>query len=202
MKKNMITNDISELCLIEEETEVKYDRVFSYVINNKRAKAKLLKGARRGKHLVVESKNGCVNLIFSDGSYFKTVLPLLRSWHKKLNEKILINETEVQIVEVDAGIDDSQNYIDTKLVIFAKQSRLVLHAYNSTQKLMVQGQDYENFALNCLEPFFKDRIEETIEEIRKINDDIKISLDTKNRVKIDKKISCPLCELACKSNAD
>ena len=97
MKKNMITNDISELCLIEEETEVKYDRVFSYVINNKRAKAKLLKGARRGKHLVVESKNGCVNLIFSDGSYFKTVLPLLRSWHKKLNEKILINETEVLV---------------------------------------------------------------------------------------------------------
>ena len=90
MKTNMITNDISELCLNEEVTEVKYDRVFSYVINNKRAKAKLLKGARRGKHLVVESKNGCVNLIFSDGSYFKTVLPLLRLWHKKLNEKIMI----------------------------------------------------------------------------------------------------------------
>ena len=40
MKKNMITNDISELCLIEEETEVQYDRVFSYVINNKRAKGR------------------------------------------------------------------------------------------------------------------------------------------------------------------
>ena len=197
----MITNDASELCLYNEGPE-KDGRMFNYVLNNKRTRAKLLKGANRGKHLVCESKNGCVNLIFSDGSYFKTVLPLLKSWHKKLNEKIFINETEVQIVEIDAGIDDSQNHIDTKLVIIANKSRLVLHAYNSKQKLMVQGQDYENFALNCLEPFFKDKIEETLEQITKINDDIKMSLDAKKEVKIEKSYSCPQCELISKSNAD
>ena len=202
MKMNMIKNNASELCQYEEEAEDKDRRVFQYVINNKRAKAKLLKGAKRGKHLVVESKNGCVNLIFSDGSYLKTVLPLLRSWHKKLNEKILINETEVQVVEIDDGIDDSRKHIDTKLVILANKSRLVIHAYNSKQKLMVQGQDYENFALNCLEPFFKDRIEETIEQITKINGDIKISLDTKKEVKMDKTFRCPQCELTCLSNTD
>ena len=149
-----ITNDASDLVEYNEEYENKDSRVFGYVLNDKRAKAKLLKGAKRGKHLVVESKDGCVNLIFSDGSYFKTVLPLLKSWHKKLNENIFINETEVQVIEVDSGIDSSKKHVDTKLVLLADQSRLVLHAYNSTQKLMVQGQNYEKFALNILEPFF------------------------------------------------
>ena len=59
-----ITSEVSNLCEYSEEINKKDDRVFNYAMNNKRAKAKLLKGAKRGKHLVVESKIGCVNLIF------------------------------------------------------------------------------------------------------------------------------------------
>ena len=62
-----------------KETLNKDSRVFNYELNNKRAKARLLKGAKRGKHLVVESKSGCVTLLFSDGSYFETVMPLLKA---------------------------------------------------------------------------------------------------------------------------
>ena len=90
-------------------------------------------------------------------------MPLLKSWHQKVNEKILLNNTEIEVVEFDVGIEDSQKHIDTKLVIVSNNCRLVLHAYNTSQKIMVQGQNYENFAMNCLEPFFKDKIEETIE---------------------------------------
>ena len=96
MKMKQITSEVSNL---SEEQINKENRVFNYAINNKRAKAKLLKGAKRGKHLVVESKIGCVNLIFSDGSYLQTVLPLLRTWQSKQNEKFCINETEVEVVE-------------------------------------------------------------------------------------------------------
>ena len=38
---------------------------------------------------------------------------------------------------------------------------------------MVQGQNYEKFALNCLEPFFKEKNDETIEQINRINDGVK-----------------------------
>ena len=71
-----ITFEVSNLC---EFTEDKYKRTFDNALDNKRAKSKLLKGAKRGKHLVVEKNTGCVNLVFSDGSYSQTVLPLLRS---------------------------------------------------------------------------------------------------------------------------
>ena len=66
-------------------------REFNYVVNDKRAKAKLLKGAKRRKNLEVEVKSGCVNLRFSDGSYFEVILPLLREWHKREDEVVEIN---------------------------------------------------------------------------------------------------------------
>ena len=189
-----ITNEASNISEYTEELNNKDCRVFDYALNNKRVKSKLLKGAKRGKHLVVESKIGCVNLIFSDGSYHQTLLPLLRSWQQ--NEKFFINGTEVEIVEIDYGKDNNEKHVDTKLVILADSSRLVLHAYNSRQKLMVQGQNYETFALNCLEPFFKEKIDETIEQINKINGDIKESFRRK------KDFKCPQCELVGNSNAD
>ena len=195
-----IPNEASNVRELTEEHNDKDIRVFDYAINNKRAKSKLLKGAKRGKHLVVESKTGCVNLIFSDGSYFQTVLPLLRLWHSQPNQKFLINETEVEVVEIDSGKDINQKHVDTKLVILADCSRLVLHAYNSKQKLMVQGQNYEKFALGCLEPFFKEKIDDTIEEINKINENIKESLSMDKDYKIEK--SCPQCELVSNSSAD
>ena len=77
-----------------EITDDEQARVFDYVINKKRAKAKLLKGAKRIKNLEVELKNGCVNLLFCDGAYFEIVLPLMRSWNKKVDEVFVINNTE------------------------------------------------------------------------------------------------------------
>ena len=197
-----IADNSSDICEFNEKYQNNDGRVFNYVLDNKRAKAKLLKGAMRGKHLVVESKPGCVNLIFIDGSYCQTLLPLLREWHQKQNQKIYINKTEVEIIEINSGIDKNKKHVDTKLILLAENSRLVLHAYNSTQKLMVQGQNYEKFALSCLEPFFQVKIDETIEEITKINDDIKESLNMKRDFKIKETFNCPQCEVVSSSKAD
>ena len=59
----------------------------------------------------------------TDGAYFEVVLPLLKQWH-----------------------DVTEKHMDTKLVVFAGNDRLVLHAYNGTQNLMVQGKNHENLA--------------------------------------------------------
>ena len=61
-----------------------------------------------------------------------------------MDEIVQIDETEVKIIEIDAGIENSEKHVDTKLVVMVNNDRLVLHAYNGTQNLMVQGKNYEH----------------------------------------------------------
>ena len=179
-------------------------RAFNYTLNQKKAKAKLLKGAKKDKNLNVEVRDGCVNLRFDDGSYFELVLPLLQEWHMKCNETVKINDTEVKILEVDAGIENTGKTVDTKLAVLVNGSRLVLHAYNSTQNLMVQGKNYENFGLKCLQPFFVEKIELTKNRIIKVNNDVKEAFGPRNglRAKPEMPFSCPQCDVKAKTNGD
>ena len=64
-----VCNSEASLLEMHREIDEKEGRTFGYALNQKRAKAKLLKGAKRTKNLDVELKSGCVNLRFSDGSY-------------------------------------------------------------------------------------------------------------------------------------
>ena len=148
----------SEVSLIELNKDGLYQeqgRVFNHSLNKTRAKTKLLEGAKRTKNLEVEKRDGCVNLRFCDGSYFEVILPLLKNLHN--NEVIQINDKEVQIIEVDAGVENSKKHVDTKIVVNVNGDRFVLHAYNSTQNLMVQGRNYEKFATDCLKPYFLEK---------------------------------------------
>ena len=96
-----VTDDLSisenNYCVVceatfEEENELKDHmmkhkkvnrkaRTFSYDMNEKKAKLKLLKGANRKTDLNIEIKPTCVNMRFSDGAYHEIVMPLLRQWH-------------------------------------------------------------------------------------------------------------------------
>ena len=58
-------------------------RVFNYDLNNKRAKAKLLKAAQKEQNLDIDIKPGCVNLHFNNGSYYEVILTCLREWNHK-----------------------------------------------------------------------------------------------------------------------
>ena len=182
-------------------------RNFGYSLNPKRAKAKLLKGAKRTKNLDVEVKTGCVNMRFDDGSYFEVVLPLLRQWHGKEKEYVKINETEMKVEESDPGIESSEKHVDTKLVIITGNDRLVLHAYNSTQNLMVQGKNFENFAINCLEPYFSNKIKVKLDAIVKFNNSVQNMLGQdkpaiKKKDKMSKPFQCPHCKVKNSTVAD
>ena len=139
-------------------------RTFKYSLNEKRAKGKLLKGAKRAIHLNVEIKTGCANMRFSDGSFHEVVLPLLREWHTKLKDSIKINGFDLKIEEVHNGTEKTNKHMDTKLVVIVNDDRLVLHAYNGTQNLMVQGRNFENLAVNCLEPYFQSEINRKVQK--------------------------------------
>ena len=112
-------------------------RTFNYTLNDKKSKNKLLKGAKRAKNLDVEVKSTCVNMRFNDGSYFEVIIPLMNAWKHSVDQEVLINGTAVHILEIDAGIENTDKHIDTKMTIVTENNRLVLHAYNSTQNLMV-----------------------------------------------------------------
>ena len=111
-------------------------------MNEKRAKSKLLKGAKKTNHLDVEMKTGCENMRFSDRSYFKVLLPFLKDWHNKVKKPFKFDDLEILVDESDAGMDNANRHMDTKMVVFANTERIVLHAYNGTQNLMVQGKNF------------------------------------------------------------
>ena len=112
--KQVCNSELSVVNVSRDETEEE-GRVFSYSLNKKKAKAKLLKGAKRMNSLEVEVKDGCVNLRFCAGSFYEIVLPLVKFGH---NETVQINGTEVKIAEVHAGLEKSDNHVDTKLIVF------------------------------------------------------------------------------------
>ena len=201
-------NKVSEVCEVTtvasiEEPVSTGGRVHDYVLNNKRTKTKLLKGAKRTNNLDIERKSGVVNMLFDDGSYFEVVLPLLRLWHKNKDETFVINGREIKVVESDEGIENSGQQVDTKLVLLANNDRFVVHAYNSTQKLMVQGKNYEQFAINCLEPYFRTKILASKDKIAQINTEVKEVLGGKNVIKIPgKKFNCPQCGVTTTTNGN
>ena len=77
--KQVCNSELSVVNVNSNEIEEE-GRVFAYSLNKKKAKAKLLKGAKRPNSLEVEVKDGCVNLRFCDGSFYVVVLPLLKLW--------------------------------------------------------------------------------------------------------------------------
>ena len=127
--KQISTGDV-EICNLNMENNKTDVRAFSYVLSDKKAKDKLLKGAKRAKNLEVEEKDGCITFIFNDGSYIKTLIPLLKSWQRNTNKTVAIDSYQVNIEESGEGLDNSQKHIDTKLVIYVDNSRFVLYAYN------------------------------------------------------------------------
>ena len=194
----------SEKSIIELSKDSQDNRVFDYTLNQKRAKAKLLKGAMKKKNLDVEIRPGCVNLRFDNGSYFELILPLLRDWIQKVNQVVKIGETEIKIIEVYAGKEQTGNHVDTKLVVMHENDRLVFHAYNGTQNLMIQGKNYEHFALQVLEPIFSKHIEESLDKITNFNTKVKEQLGPKKslKLKVNKPHICPQCNIITKTPGD
>ena len=172
-------------------------RTFKYELNERRAKSKLLKGAKRTNHLDIEIKTGCVNMRFSDGSYHDVLLPVLREWQGLSNKPFMLEDIEVKVDEVESGIENSEKIMDTKLIVFANNDRLVLHAYNGTQNLMVQGKNFENFAVKYLKPLFNQKIEANKVHIEKFNSNVQEMLGNNKaaKIKTSKPFQCPQCKV-------
>ena len=52
------------------------------------------------------------------------------------------NNVEIQVREYQDGKDMAGRHIDSKIVLYVNKEKIVVHSYNSTQKVMVSGSNY------------------------------------------------------------
>ena len=95
-------------------------RTFEYNLNDKAAKSKLLKGARRDSFEVVKNQTSC-NLIFSVGAWNHVVTPSKQYWNqmKGTEKSCKVGDTLIKVVSVKTGKDIVGKHIDTQIVFFA-----------------------------------------------------------------------------------
>jgi hypothetical protein len=127
-------------------------RKFEYKMNDKAAKGKLLKGAKRNPFEVVENSSSS-NLVFSPGSWNYIVLPSIRYWNEVKGSKTCrIGAMVVKIADVNMGKDTGGKHIDTQIVFFLNRDKVVLHCYNTTQLILINGHGYAKLIEVFLKP--------------------------------------------------
>ena len=104
------------------------NRKFEYKLNQKNARAKLIKGAAKNP-LVKEMKSNCSILNLNDGSYFYVVLPLIENWTQKSNneESIEYEGLNIQVTEVKPGKELSGMVVDVLVKFVVGDSKVVVH---------------------------------------------------------------------------
>ena len=192
-----VTHD-NDVDLAKNDALTTTTHTFNYNLNEEKTKRKLFDGAMR-PHYQREEKEGCVNLIFNDGAYNAVVLKALVEL-KNGPKHFIIGKEEVERVAVDPRKELSGKHVDTKIEFKVNKQKILIHAYNSTQKLTIQGKKYKWFVDSYLEPFLKARITNSLPQIEQINLSVRACLNTKNQTNhpdfdtLDENVEIMICD--------
>ena len=146
------------------------ERMFEYKLNDKAAKAKLVKSAKRQPYLLEENSTSS-NLIFSVGSWKNVFLPAIREWSVvKDDQTCHVGAHTITIGSVKQGKESKGKTVDSKIIFFLDKDKVVCHCYNTTQLILVNGHGYCKFIELFLEPLFKSKIESCLNEIKSFNE--------------------------------
>ena len=109
------------------EHNVDIQRVHKYKLNDKAAKGKLVKGAKREPFEVIK-KSLSSNLDFSLGAWNYVVLPTVMYWNQVKDDRTCkVDNTIIKIASVELGKEAWGKYIDSKVVFFANRDKVVCH---------------------------------------------------------------------------
>ena len=177
----LASDDISDV----SDDVSKTTHTFQYKLNDNKTRRKIYEGAFRTPY-VRENKKTCINLIFSDGAFKEIVLKAITDL-KDGPTHFYVNNEEVEKIAIDPRTELTGKHIDTKIHFRVNGSKIVIHVYNSKQKLTVQGSKFEWFVDHYLEPFFKDKIDKNISRIEQVNEDVRTALNQgkKKNTKVD-----------------
>ena len=193
----------SELIITKDD-----ERAFDYNLNEKTAKNKLMKGAKRTAFEIVKNSSSS-NLIFNLGTWANVVLPLIRYWNGVKGECCKVGETVIKIADVKSGKNIGGKHIDTQDVFFANRDKIVMHFYNTTQLVLVNGHGYDRFIDIFLRPFLEAKIDSNLEVIKAYNNQALEALGGSKMVKRSSvkytegptHLWCVRCDFAAKSRA-
>ena len=190
----------SEVSLYDEK-----ERKFDYDLNDKSAKAKLLKGAKRGPFEVIK-KSCSSNLVFNVGSWNKIVLQSISYWDQVKGDKSCkVGLTTVRVASVKYGTETGGKHVDTLIVFYVNRDKVTCHFYNTTQLILVNGHGYQNLIDEFLEPYFKSKIEMNIKEIASYNEQALETLGGKTvkrasvKYKSGSTFPCNRCDFSAKT---
>ena len=157
MKLSETIVEMNDIAAIEALNE---DRNFNFKLTDKKAKSNLIKSAKRG-HLEIEAKQLCKNIRFSAGAYLYVAKQMVRECEArhKANSPIIHKNMEIKVEDFLDGIDLEGKHFDTKIVFSVNTKKVVMHCYNSTQNIKVEGSAYLDFIKIFLEPLFLSNIE-------------------------------------------
>ena len=173
----MITNtEISDVTLANDDGHI--NLTFQYNLNTSKTRKHLYEGATRG-HYDREDKKTCINLTFSDGAFNIVVQKAMIELNNG-PKLFIVGKEEVERVTIDHRNELTGKHVDTKIEFKVNNEKIVVHIYNTRQKLTIQGKRYKWFVDNYLEPFFKLRISSNISKIEEINKSIISKLKPKS----------------------
>ena len=180
-------------------------RNFQYELNQKQAKAKLIKGAKR-EAFDIEKKSSSINLIFNLGSWSSIVLPSIQYWNQIKGEGTCkIGSSSIRVVSVKSGTEAGGNHVDTQIVFFINRDKVTCHFYNTTQLILINGHGYSKFVEEFLKPYFLSKITKNMDEINDYNEKALESLSGKKvkrgsvKYKGGSTFPCNRCEFAART---
>ena len=148
------------------------DRNFNYRLDEKSVRLKLLKGAKRIP-IEIENKKTCSNINLSDGTMHLVVKPWMETLaeYNKSDGVFKFENEDVRVASYKPGYDKDGNHVDTKIVLASKNNNVsnkyTLHIYNSTQRIKIDGKNFDTFTNNILEPYFANKVDTLKDDIVK-----------------------------------
>ena len=93
----------------------------------------------------------------------------------------IVGKEEVERVLIDPRKELTGKHIDTKIEFKVGGGKILIHAYNTKQKMIIQGKKYKWFVDNYLEPFLKRKILSCLPQIEETNKTVLEKLKTNKR---------------------
>ena len=120
---------------------------FDYKLNDKTAKSKLVKGAKR-EALEIQRNSTSISLLFSGGSWQFAVLPSYRYWNQvKSDQACKVGDISIKVAGTKSGKDASGRNIVNQIIFYVDRDKIVCHLYNTTQRILVNGHGYQQSVL-------------------------------------------------------
>ena len=163
---------------VSDQNSISGRRRFNFKLSEKKATSNLLKGADR-EHLQIETKQNCTNFRFSTGAYILVAKKLIKECEDRFKNGTAIAHTDLKITvdEFKTGLELNNKHFDTKIVFHMDGKKVVMHCYNSTQNLKIEGAAYLPFIEKFFQPIIMSEIEAVKEKIDTYDSKVIVTLE-------------------------